>query len=65
MNKQKLREMAEKATHGPWIAGDKAIKQRDELLAAMKMIAGQIQCPDTLMGNVDIALAAIAKAESS
>ena len=51
--------------HPERIAGEKAIKQRDELLSAMKMIAGQIQCPDALMGNVDIALAAITKAESS
>jgi hypothetical protein len=37
--------------------------QRDELLAALEMIAGKRQCLDNLMSDKDIASAAIAKAE--
>lgn len=51
--------------HPKRIAGEKAIKQRDELIAAMRIIAGQEQCADNLMSNADIAREVLAKMESS
>lgn len=38
---------------------DRLVAQRDELLAALKMIAGMLPCADNLMSDKDIARAAI------
>lgn len=50
--------------HPKRIAGEKAIKQLDDLVAALRIIAGQAQCADNLMSNADIAREVLAKMES-
>jgi len=40
---------------------DKAEKQRDELLECLEIIAGNRQCSDNLLSNVEIALLGISK----
>ena len=66
-----LRRLHEAHDWQYWVAGEllrnveKLEDQRDALLEALKMIAGQAPCIDNLMSDKDIARTALAKAEEN